>query len=177
MKSSTTAWIIGTTVGALLIVAAARAFGQEEPRPFSLRWDDPNPPGMVVGYRVYRHTGTNWVVLGTPATNSWSITLAPGLHTLAVTAVSGQGLESDRSHASWLLRGPGFSYHFRWLIRRQLRADCSTVSLARTTGRHRYGRRYQPRTRHPEFHPEKMVEVRESRTPGDCMNIWLFLHV
>lgn len=92
MKSRTIAWIFGATIGALVIVAAARAVAQEATRPFTLRWDDPNPPGLVVGYRVYRQTGTNWVVLGTPATNVWPINLPPGTHTVAVAAVSGQGL-------------------------------------------------------------------------------------
>ncbi len=97
MTSRTIAWIVGATVGALLIVAATRSFGQESTRPFTLRWDDPNPQGLVVNYRVYRQTGTNWVVLGTPSTNAWTINLPPGIHTVAVSAVSGQGLESDRS--------------------------------------------------------------------------------
>lgn len=99
MKPTTRiAWIIGATVGALLLVESVRVFGQApSARPFRLIWDDPNPHGLVVGYRVYRDTGTNWTVLATTTTNAWAVDLPPGLHTVSVTALSGQGLESDRS--------------------------------------------------------------------------------
>jgi len=98
MKSRTIAWIIGSTVGALLLVEAVRAFGQAPAsQPFTLRWDDPNPDGLVSGYRIYRRLGTNWVALADATTNVWTIELAPGLHQLDVTARGVGGLESDLS--------------------------------------------------------------------------------
>lgn len=98
MKSRTIAWIIGATVGALLLVEAVRAFGQApDSQSFTLRWDDPNPAGSVEGYRIYRRAGTNWVALADAATNVWSIELAPGIHQLAVTARGVGGLESGKS--------------------------------------------------------------------------------
>ena len=98
MKSRTIAWLLGSTVGALLLVEAVRAFAQApESQSFTLRWDDPNPAGSVEGYRIYRRSGTNWVALADASTNVWSIELAPGLHQLAVTARGVGGLESDKS--------------------------------------------------------------------------------
>lgn len=98
MNSRTIAWLIGATIGALLLVEAVRAFGQAPAgQSFTLRWDDPNPAGAVAGYRIYRRDGTNWVAMADASTNEWAITLAPGLHQLAVTARGVGGLESARS--------------------------------------------------------------------------------
>lgn len=98
MKPRTIAWLIGSTVGALLLVEAVCAFGQAPAgQSFTLRWDDPNPAGSVDGYRIYRRFGTNWIALADASTNVWAIELAPGLHQLAVTALGVGGLESARS--------------------------------------------------------------------------------
>lgn len=98
MKSRTIAWIIGSAVSAVLALHAPTSTGQSPiASPFRLMWDDPNPPGLVAGYRVLRDAGTNWVVLATTTNTSWTVDLPPGLHTVAVTAFSGHGLESDRS--------------------------------------------------------------------------------
>lgn len=98
MKSKTIAWILGSTVGVLLLWVAVQAFGQAPAsQSFTLRWDDPNPAGSVEGYRIYRKTPTNWIALADASTNVWSIELAPGLHQLAVTARGVGGTESPRS--------------------------------------------------------------------------------
>lgn len=92
---------------ALTVAVTAQSFAAS----WRLLWDDPNPAGSVASYRVYRVTGmttntattpptitTNWALLASPTTPAWPIAnLAPGLHTLAVSAVGTSGLESDRS--------------------------------------------------------------------------------
>ena len=84
----------------MLFVLGVAAIHGAEPvtKPFRLRWDDPNPAGLVAGYRIYRQDGTNWVRLGDSTTNEWTIGLPPGAHRLAVTAwTSSGGLESQLS--------------------------------------------------------------------------------
>ena len=64
-----------------------------------LSWDDPNPAGFVASYRVYQYTAIATNILATVTTNTWSIDLPVGEHTVAVTAVGTNGLESDYSAA------------------------------------------------------------------------------
>jgi hypothetical protein len=66
--------------------------------PWRLTWDDPNPAGSVTSYNVFRFVApATYTLLGTTTSNSWPITLPPGLHTVAVTATGLGGIESPRS--------------------------------------------------------------------------------
>lgn len=58
-----------------------------------LEWDDPNPPGTVLHYRIYRQVGTSWTEL-TRTTNLTAAvkSLPAGTNILAVTAM---GLEAE----------------------------------------------------------------------------------
>lgn len=68
-----------------------------------LQWDDPNPPGVVQHFRVYRLTGTNWIEQTRTTNLTIAVSgLAPGTNVLAVTAV-GSVAESDRATAGcWI---------------------------------------------------------------------------
>lgn len=110
MKSHTKPTTFLTALGLVLALTIA-ATGQSFSAAWRLMWDDPNPTGSVTQYRVYRVTSvttntttqpptitTNWALLASPTSPVWPIAnLAPGLHTLAVSAVGTSGLESDKS--------------------------------------------------------------------------------
>lgn len=97
MKTRNFALAVGLVVAALILIEAKRAFGQVVNQPFTLQWDDPNPPGFVTNYKIYKLNGTNWTSVGTSTNTTWNISLPPGIHTLAVSAVNGTGLESAKS--------------------------------------------------------------------------------
>jgi len=97
MKTRNVALLIGLVVLLFLVIEAKRAFGQGANQSFTLAWDDPNPAGSVTGFRIYEKVGTNWTVVGTSTTTTWNILLAPGVHTLAVSAFKTNGLESPKS--------------------------------------------------------------------------------
>ncbi len=97
MKTRNFALAAGLVVTALILIEAKRAFGQGINQPFTLAWDNPNPPGFVTGYKIYKLNGTNWTSVGTSTNTTWSISLPPGIHTIAVSAVNGAGLESAKS--------------------------------------------------------------------------------
>jgi hypothetical protein len=66
----------------------------------SLVWDDPNPPGVVASFRVWREEAPgSWAVIATVQTNRWVIVLPAGAHKIAVSAVgaSSEALESALS--------------------------------------------------------------------------------
>ena len=65
----------------------------------SLVWDDPNPVGMVKAYNVYKQlTATTWEKIATVTEKKWLIVLTPGAYKIAVTAVSTDDLESEKSN-------------------------------------------------------------------------------
>ena len=97
MKTRNFALAVGLVVAALILIEAKRAFGLGIYQPFTLAWDNPNPPGFVTGYKIYKLNGTNWTSVGTSTNTTWSISLPPGIHTIAVSAVNGAGLESEKS--------------------------------------------------------------------------------
>jgi hypothetical protein len=66
----------------------------------SLVWDDPNPPGVVASFRVWREEAAgSWAVIATVQTNRWVIVLPAGAHRIAVSAVgaNSEALESALS--------------------------------------------------------------------------------
>lgn len=70
-------------------------------RSADLIWDDPNPAGIVTGYKVWsaQSDGT-WLLVSTVTTNRWKIVLPVGEHKIAVSAIGGtNSIESDRSDA------------------------------------------------------------------------------
>lgn len=97
MKTRNFAIAVGLVVAALILIEAKRAFGQVVNQSFTLAWDNPNPPGFVTGYKIYKLNGTNWTSVGTSTNTTWSISLPPGIHTIAVSAVNSAGLESEKS--------------------------------------------------------------------------------
>lgn len=82
-------------IAAALVVMCCLSAGSA-----SLVWDDPNPPGVVASFRVWREEAPgSWAVIATVQTNRWVIVLPAGSHKLAVSAVSSspEGLESALS--------------------------------------------------------------------------------
>lgn len=96
--------------GSLLAVLAVSVFAQAAtPGRYKLVWDDPNPVGSVLKYRVFNVTmttnttttpvtvTTNYALLAEPTVKEWPIVLPPGLHNVAVTVVGKSSLESEPS--------------------------------------------------------------------------------
>jgi fibronectin type 3 domain-containing protein len=67
-----------------------------------LQWDPVAPrAGETIGYRVYRQSGTNWILLGgIVSTNFTATNVLAGTNTYTVTATNQAGLESDRSNTA-----------------------------------------------------------------------------
>lgn len=110
MKSRTIAWILGATIGALLLTEAGRAFGQLAVQDtVQVVWD-PNSEPDLAGYRV--RAGTNsghplWVRDVGLATNAViSVSNHPQLF-VTVTAYNEAGLESDPSNELRIGGRPG----------------------------------------------------------------------
>lgn len=83
------------TLSILALLVASACSGAD------LVWTDPNPSGVVTGYRVWRAESDGaWRVIATVSTNRWKILLPAGAHKLGVTAVGGDGVvESDMSQS------------------------------------------------------------------------------
>lgn len=95
MAMRKTLLILGISLAALTCGIA-----QNFIRPWRIVWDDPNPTGTVMGYRIYRQTNpTNWVTVTNTVAKEWPVNLSPGVHTLAVTAFGTNGLESAASES------------------------------------------------------------------------------
>lgn len=101
MKSKTIAWILGSTVGALLLWVAVQAFGQVAiHETVRVVWD-PNSEPDLAGYRV--RAGTNsghplWVRdLGLTTNATIAVSNHPQLF-VTITAYNESGLESDPSN-------------------------------------------------------------------------------
>lgn len=70
-----------------------------------LVWDDPNPPGTVASFKVWREEAPGvWETIATVTTNRWKIVLPAGRHRIAISAVgaSAEALESEFSPAKAL---------------------------------------------------------------------------
>ena len=81
--------------------------------PDDLVWNDPNPPGKVKQFNIYKETDLGaWTNIATVATNRWTITLPAGVYRLAVSAFGmgtnevSSGLSSP--HAITVFIVPGF---------------------------------------------------------------------
>lgn len=106
MRSTFPRRLLGAlALGATLLLGSG--IGAQSIGPFRLVWDDPNPPGSVASYRVWRvtppvapATSTNFALLATTTAKEWSITLAPGLHTIAVSAVGSDVVDRVESPVS-----------------------------------------------------------------------------
>lgn len=83
------------TLSILALLVASTCVGAD------LVWNDPNPSGVVTGYRVWRAESDGaWRVIATVSTNRWKIVLPAGAHKLGVTSVGGDGVvESDMSQS------------------------------------------------------------------------------
>ncbi len=82
-----------TTLLLSLILCAAAGAAQR-----TLEWD-PNPPeDFVTKYVVYEKLAPGWTKLGEATTTEFTLPVAPGTHTYAVTAMNAAEMESERSN-------------------------------------------------------------------------------
>lgn len=92
MNPRTTAGVILAAIAFLVVASCVRVKADD------LVWDDPNKPGSVVGFRVWREVDLGvWDEIETVAEQRWKIVLPAGVHRLAVSAI-GAG-HSDVSSA------------------------------------------------------------------------------
>ncbi len=106
MRSTFPKRLLGVlTLGASLLLGSG--LGAQSVGPFLLVWDDPNPQGSVASYRVWKvtppvppQTATNYSLLATTTAKQWPITLTPGLHTIALTAVGSDLVDKVESPLS-----------------------------------------------------------------------------
>lgn len=110
MKSRTIAWILGATIGALLLIKAGIVFGQVTIKDTQGVIWDPNRESDLAGYRV--RAGTNagqplWVKdVGLTTNATISVSNHPQLF-VTVTAYNEAGLESDPSNEIRIGGRPG----------------------------------------------------------------------
>lgn len=110
MKSRTIAWVLGSTVGALLLIEAVRAFGQVAIHDtVRVEWDANSEPDLA-GYRVRAGTNSGQPLwsrdVGMVTTAVIAVSNHPQLF-VTVTAYNEIGLESDPSNELRISGKPG----------------------------------------------------------------------
>lgn len=101
MKTKLVGWVLGSTIGALLLVSAVRAFGQVAIQDTVRVLWDPNAEPDLAGYRVRAGTNSGQPIWVRDVGLTTSAVLAVSNHSalfVTVTAYNESGLESDPSN-------------------------------------------------------------------------------